>query len=221
MNQKQKILIPIFLLALLLLAIQCGKSRFDEELYIFSDKDGTVTKMISSELDNISVPHEIDEKGAILYYSRDEDTVKEISKKIMAKFETEAYITFTDETFLNAFTNLLVKNNIPHQTISLGEKGGVKISWDNTYDRKVKEIKDEFFRTIYARNPPKIKVENDQILKNLEALLTEKGIYYEVVDCHPAIGGKCIKYNYDDHKNIQNLHLIARDMARNNGINKP
>ena len=46
--------------------------------------------MISHELDKFSVPHEIDEKGAILYYSRNEDTVKEISKKIMAKFETEA-----------------------------------------------------------------------------------------------------------------------------------
>ena len=89
------------------------------------------------------------------------------------------------------------------------------------FDSKVKEIKDELFSTIYAKKPPLIKVENDLILNNLEALLTEKGIYFEVVDCHPAIGGKCIKYNFDDYNNIQNLHLTARDMDRNNGINKP
>ena len=85
----------------------------------------------------------------------------------------------------------------------------------------IAEIKDEFFHAIYSKHPPLIKVENDQILNNMEALLTEKGISYEVVDCHPAIGGKCIKYNFDDYKNIQDLRMLSRDMARNKDIKEP
>ena len=146
---------------------------------------------------------------------------RKISKKIMAKFETETYIIFKDETLLKAFTNFLIQNDIPYQTIDLGNTDGVKIFWDPIYDSKVVEIKDEFFRTIYAKKPPVIKVENDQILNNLEALLTEKGIYYKVVDCHSAIGGKCINYNSDDYKDIQDFRMIARDMARNKNVKEP
>jgi len=221
MNEKQIFLIPIFIIVFFLFTIQCGQPRFEEELYIYSDKDGEITSQISQELNKREVPHEFDDKGAILYYSKDKDTVRKISKRIMAKFETETYIIFKDETLLKAFTNLLFQNDIAYQTIDLGNTDGVKIFWDPIYDSQVIEIKDEFFRTIYAKKPPVIKVVNDQILNNLEALLTEKGIYYKVVDCHSAIGGKCINYNSDDYKDIQDLRMIARDMARNKNAKEP
>lgn len=208
-------------MALLLFVIQCGEPRFEEELYLYSDRDGAITKQISQELNKRKVPHEINDKGAIIYYSSDKDAVKKISKKVMSKFDINAYIVFKDENFKKAFTNLLIQNNIPHQTFDLGNEEGVKILWDPIYNSKVKEIKDEFFHAIYSKHPPLIKVENDQILNNMEALLTEKGISYEVVDCHPAIGGKCIKYNFDDYKNIQDLRMLSRDMARNKDIKEP
>ena len=221
MKKYQTYFLSISFIALLLLVIQCGESRFDAELSIFSDRDGTITEEISKELRKSNIPHELDEKGAILYLSSDKNIVRKISKKIKSKYEVNTYIIVNDENWLKAFINLLIQNNIPHQTIDLGNEQGVKILWDISYDSKVKKIKDEFFRGIYSKQPPLTKVENDLILSNLEALLTENSIFYEVVDCHSAVGGKCIKSNFDDYEHIQKLHLIARDKVRKNNIQEP
>lgn len=136
--------LPIFILLVLAMFCSCAGQPAPQEA-IQIDIIGAQEKILS-ELNQLGIPHSIDNQNRIWYPVSYREQVSNISLKVSAELSPVTMALFPDTEILNEVTNKFEASEIPY-TLEKSELG-VFIKWDDHNAIKGTFIANEFIYKI-------------------------------------------------------------------------